>query len=398
MPLLPRCVAALLLGAAALTPGSAAAAPSPVVTATADAAELAERLRNRMAVVTAQLEAGTRRWEVGQAELARRTTDVVAAERRAEQSAHDASGAGEAVREIVLARYRSPAPSGVGLLLRPAPGSMTDALVNNVVLARMKDAQDDTLQRAAQARREADLAAADVQRAVVDTARLVQQQERDLRALQELAVTTAGELQAANARLQAVRLAALQERAARLALQQRQDREAKARARAAAAARTAAASSGPALPRTPAPTTGGAPCSVLSTESYANGFVDDAALCRLTTDPRHRLQRDAARAFDAMSRAHETETGEPLCITDSYRSYAEQVRLFRVKPTLAAVPGTSNHGWGLAVDLCGGVERFDSAAHQWMQRSAGRFGWVHPSWAQRGGSRPEAWHWEFGHL
>ena len=126
--------------------------------------------------------------------------------------------------------------------------------------------------------------------------------------------------------------------------------------------------------------------------------MDDAALCRLGSDPRHRLQRDAARAFDALSRAHQDETGQPLCITDSYRSYAEQVRLFRVKPTLAAVPGTSNHGWGLAVDLCGGVERFDGAAHAWMQRHAGEFGWVHPSWAQRGGSRPEPWHWEFGHL
>jgi hypothetical protein len=31
-----------------------------------------------------------------------------------------------------------------------------------------------------------------------------------------------------------------------------------------------------------------------------------------------------------------------------------------------------------------------------MQANAPRFGWVHPSWAEQTGSKPEAWHWEFG--
>jgi LAS superfamily LD-carboxypeptidase LdcB len=82
-------------------------------------------------------------------------------------------------------------------------------------------------------------------------------------------------------------------------------------------------------------------------------------------------------------------------VTDSYRSYAAQVDVFARKPGLAAVPGRSKHGWGLAVDFCGGVQSFDGEAHHWMQANAARYGWVHPAWAEPGGSMPEPWHWEF---
>ena len=85
----------------------------------------------------------------------------------------------------------------------------------------------------------------------------------------------------------------------------------------------------------------------------------------------------------------------PLCLTDSYRSYGAQVDVYGRKPHLAAVPGTSNHGLGLAVDLCGGVQTFGTAAYRWMKANAPAYGWVHPSWAEPGGSRPEPWHWEF---
>ena len=126
-------------------------------------------------------------------------------------------------------------------------------------------------------------------------------------------------------------------------------------------------------------------------------MIPTGALCPLSA-PGHLLQCDAAKAFNAMSAAYRKAFGGPLCVTDSYRSYGAQVAVYRTKPTLAAVPGTSNHGWGLAVDLCGGVERFGTAQHAWMNKYARRFGWVHPRWAEPGGSKPEAWHWEFGNL
>src|SRR3712207_2611655 len=90
---------------------------------------------------------------------------------------------------------------------------------------------------------------------------------------------------------------------------------------------------------------------------YPNGLIPPSALCEIGVGS-HRLRCDAAAAWKAMSAAFAADNGSPICITDSYRTYAGQVRLYGQKPALAAVPGTSNHGWGLAVDLCGGIERF----------------------------------------
>lgn len=87
--------------------------------------------------------------------------------------------------------------------------------------------------------------------------------------------------------------------------------------------------------------------------------------------------------------------GTRLCVTDAYRTFDAQVAVKAEKPTLAAHPGRSNHGWGIAADLCGGVESFDSPAHQWMLDNAMLFGWFHPPWAEPTGGKPEGWHWEF---
>lgn len=84
-----------------------------------------------------------------------------------------------------------------------------------------------------------------------------------------------------------------------------------------------------------------------------------------------------------------------MCVTDSYRDFATQVRLYQQKPGLAAVPGTSNHGWALAVDLCGGAESFGTPAELWLRANAGRYGWIHPAWAEPYSLRAEPWHWEY---
>jgi LAS superfamily LD-carboxypeptidase LdcB len=109
----------------------------------------------------------------------------------------------------------------------------------------------------------------------------------------------------------------------------------------------------------------------------------------------HQLRCDAAAAYRAMSAAYGTAFGSLMCITDSYRSYAGQVRLYGEKPALAAVPGTRNHGWGLAVDLCGGIDHYGTAQDNWMKANAGRFGYFHPDWAEPGRGREEPWHREY---
>lgn len=127
---------------------------------------------------------------------------------------------------------------------------------------------------------------------------------------------------------------------------------------------------------------------------YPNGFIPRAALCRIGVG-QHLLRCDAAAAFTVLTGAYAAAFGREACVTDSYRTFAGQVGLYRSKPALAAVPGTSNHGWGMAVDLCGGAQSFATAEYAWLVANAPRLGWSNPHWARRGQGREEPWHWEF---
>ena len=128
---------------------------------------------------------------------------------------------------------------------------------------------------------------------------------------------------------------------------------------------------------------------------YSNGQIPADALCALGVG-RHALRCDAAASYASMSTAFASTFGSPLCITDSYRSFASQVSAYARKPALAAYPGTSNHGWALAVDLCGGINVAGSPQWTWMTANAGHFGFVQPDWARPGAEKPEPWHWEYG--
>jgi cell wall-associated NlpC family hydrolase len=130
---------------------------------------------------------------------------------------------------------------------------------------------------------------------------------------------------------------------------------------------------------------------------WANGQIPAEALCEIGVH-KHALRCDAAASYRQLSTAFDAAFGSPLCITDSYRSLGAQVAAFYAKPALAAVPGTSNHGWALAVDLCGGINVAGSAQWTWMTQNASRFGFVQPTWAGPGGEKPEPWHWEYGYI
>nr|WP_246210974.1 M15 family metallopeptidase [Phytoactinopolyspora alkaliphila] len=129
--------------------------------------------------------------------------------------------------------------------------------------------------------------------------------------------------------------------------------------------------------------------------SVANGQLSDEQLCDVGDG--HLLRSDAAAAFQAMAEAYEDETGRALlkCIGNTYRTYDQQVDLARQKPGLAAEPGTSEHGWGLAIDFECGANSYSSSFYAWLDTHGQQFGWINPSWARSGGSRPEPWHWEF---
>lgn len=119
---------------------------------------------------------------------------------------------------------------------------------------------------------------------------------------------------------------------------------------------------------------------------YDNGRLPDEALTSIGVGS-HRLSAPAASAFRKMIAAAEAE-GVTIGVTDSYRSYDAQVDVARRKGLysqggLAAKPGTSDHGLGLALDL-----DLDSTAQAWMRANGTRFGFVEDT-------PREPWHWKF---
>jgi hypothetical protein len=121
--------------------------------------------------------------------------------------------------------------------------------------------------------------------------------------------------------------------------------------------------------------------------SYGNGRIPPERLVTVGQGG-HRLFAPAAASWQNVVAAAAAD-GVSLRITDSYRSYAEQVDLAERKGLyqnggLAAVPGTSNHGWGLAVD----ADVRDPATLDWLRVNGPRFGWVETT-------PREPWHWEF---
>ena len=141
------------------------------------------------------------------------------------------------------------------------------------------------------------------------------------------------------------------------------------------------------LARAAAPAAGGPALSVAAIKAtYQNGRVPADALVPIGVG-QHRLAAPAAAAFGDLQAAARRD-GVTLGVTDSYRSYDAQVDVAQRKGLysqggLAAQPGTSQHGWGLAVDL-----DLDTRAQSWMRANGARFGFVEDT-------PREPWHWAF---
>ncbi|HEX8647269.1 MAG TPA: peptidoglycan-binding protein [Thermoleophilaceae bacterium] len=119
--------------------------------------------------------------------------------------------------------------------------------------------------------------------------------------------------------------------------------------------------------------------------TYANGRLPSSALAPI---PGGQLARDAAAAFNAMNAESERRFGvtlQPEGPLGSYRTYEHQVYLWQLyrsgRGNLAAVPGTSNHGWGLAVD-------FTWQGRQIVDQIGARYGWA-KRWSD---AQSEWWH------
>lgn len=116
-----------------------------------------------------------------------------------------------------------------------------------------------------------------------------------------------------------------------------------------------------------------------------NGNLPDSLLTAIGGG--FRLARPAADAYQRMVNAARRD-GVTFGVSDAYRSYAEQVDIadrlgLYGQGGVAAVPGTSNHGWGLALDL-----DLDERAQAWMRENGWRYGYFEDV-------SGEPWHWTY---
>lgn len=149
--------------------------------------------------------------------------------------------------------------------------------------------------------------------------------------------------------------------------------------------------------------------------TYANGFVPASALAPLDGQPGCFLRADAAAAWNAGRAEVHRRTGIILSVRGWNRSYAEQVTFYLQRHTPwrsglrkccywpghgwyaftgtahAAPPGTSNHGWGLAVDVTdfGNVGNFNHPRRLKAFPILAQYGWTD---TEGRGSIREPWH------
>ncbi|MBF4549219.1 M15 family metallopeptidase [Pseudoclavibacter sp. VKM Ac-2888] len=108
------------------------------------------------------------------------------------------------------------------------------------------------------------------------------------------------------------------------------------------------------------------------------------------------LRAEAAGALDAFAFYFEKEFGYRPDAAEGMRNLDRQNfyydRFVNKRPgwTVAAVPGTSNHGWGLAVDFGGNLNVSFTEEHAWAAKTAPLFGWV---WTGKDFGEP--WHFDY---
>lgn len=108
------------------------------------------------------------------------------------------------------------------------------------------------------------------------------------------------------------------------------------------------------------------------------------------------LRADAAAALTRLNEEFRAVFGENIAVDLSYRSYEDQVEMREWYGSVAARPGTSNHGLGTAFDVWEWqAYGFGSERYRWLVDNGPRFGWVAPGWARQDGSNPEYWHFEY---
>lgn len=168
----------------------------------------------------------------------------------------------------------------------------------------------------------------------------------------------------------------------------------------------------------------------LQDAGYRNGRLPDSLLVEVPggANERCHLESDAAKAWELLVLAAQHEGVSGFAAGWCYRSIAQQKRTYNrncgwvTDPTPPAIegeepppppparfvcnpptaePGTSNHGWGRAIDVVDTTSRkahvlsCNDSQFAWLAENGPRFGWVLPSWARCGSRSQEPWHFEW---
>jgi hypothetical protein len=155
-------------------------------------------------------------------------------------------------------------------------------------------------------------------------------------------------------------------------------------------------------------------------QEFENGKIPACALVSITGGGK--LHPEAAAQFEKLLAAAK-RANRPFTLTSAYRNYATQetaARAYANQPGRAARPGTSNHGWGVAIDITELYDqikpakvalnlpsdpeqnnttpqvnawiRSNSELYKWLDANAPAFGWEN---TLKTGNVQEAWHWEY---
>jgi hypothetical protein len=148
--------------------------------------------------------------------------------------------------------------------------------------------------------------------------------------------------------------------------------------------------------------------------AYSNGRINTSTLTPVPSQPHLRLRSGVATAWAALCALVLVTYGWVVTLTDAYRDYPAQERIFRQRYTTtylpgrpskvwlgkrwylkagyaaAATPGTSNHGYGITVDVAN-LGGFTSARYRQFATLAVASGWSNAE----GKSINEPWHWNY---
>jgi hypothetical protein len=129
-----------------------------------------------------------------------------------------------------------------------------------------------------------------------------------------------------------------------------------------------------------------------------NGRIPTASLVQLVnfrpiqTGAGGLARADVALQFALMAAAFERDLGMKLYVSEGYRDYPRQKFLrgeyLAGRGALAAIEGTSNHGFAISLDLGSTVGTKTSRAYAWMKAHAAAYGFVNDV-------ASEGWHWTF---